>query len=84
MAYTDYIANETVLIAIGLIFSYLVLYKKDKLIGNIAFLILGIATLALSTSATEGTVGIIILLGSIANTIYDFLNTKGKKLKNKH
>ena len=68
------INNEMFVIAIGIMFSYLVLYPKNKLLGNIAYLVAGISLAYFNTGVIYTGVGILIVIGSIINAMYDILN----------
>lgn len=70
------ISDEIFIIAVGIAFSYLVLYKKNRILGNIGMAGCGIAMMAFSTGNTHSAIGLIILLGSILNTIYDLIWNK--------
>lgn len=68
--------NETVIIALVLIFLYLVIYRRNKLMANIGFMGVGIAVMSLSMGNIDTAMGLIILLASFVNTIYDILLIK--------
>lgn len=68
--------NEIIIITIGLAYSYLVLYPKSKLLGNVAYALCGLAIMAFNTGNTYSAVGLLILLGSIINAILDLIPKK--------
>lgn len=72
------VENEIMVIFIGVLFTYLVLYKKNRLLGYMGFMGLGFATMAYSTGNTFGAVGLLMILGSIIGAIADLLTPKKK------
>lgn len=81
------IENTTIIIALGLMFNYFILYKKNKFFGNIMYILTGIATMYFGSTLTGADanitviIGVIITLGSILNMIYDTFYA-GKNRKN--
>lgn len=63
--------DAIVIIAITLIFIYLVLYKKNRLLGNIGYLGTGISVLLYDTTTIIDVSGLIITSGAIISLIYD-------------
>ena len=71
--------NATFMIAIGFFFIYFILYKTNRLMGNIGYLGLGLGTYMSQSSNTGKMIGLIIFVGSIIKLIYDLLKPKKKK-----
>lgn len=67
------VSNEIFILVTGIMFTYLVIYKKNRLIGNIAYIALGGLTLSYGTGNLTAGTGLIILIGSIINTLYDLI-----------
>lgn len=65
--------DTTILIMIGIIFNYLVVYKKSEFFGNIGFMTISIAAWYYGTGDVEKIIGMIMFFGSIVNMIYDLL-----------
>lgn len=72
------VSDNVIIIILGFIFSYLVIYRSNKLFGNLAFAGVGLALISLGVTNIENAIGIIILLGSVMNAIYDLIPTKKK------
>ena len=75
------VQDITILIGIGIIFLYLIVYKKNHLFGNIGFIILGIVTFTVDSgvNAYAKAIGAIILFGGIVSGLYDFKYKHGGK-----
>jgi len=72
------VSDEIVAMTVGMMFIYLVLYRKNKLLGNIGYMGISIAMLVFSKNDIFSMIGIVMLLGSLANTIYDIVNKVSK------
>lgn len=70
--------NHIIIMCIGFAFNYLVLYKSNKFFGNVMFAGLSIAIMAYSTDATFASIGLMCLLGSLINAVYDVLSKRTK------
>lgn len=74
--------NEgTGLIIIGALwYTYQHLYKSNKLIGNLAFILIGASILITdSVTNTDNLIGTTILLGAIIKTMWDLIATTENK-----
>lgn len=76
---TEYtIINPLTLLGLGLAFSYFILYKRNRFIGNIGYISTAAIYLGMldTTSATydmQNGIGIFILTATIIMTIYDLI-----------
>lgn len=73
------LTDTVILLAIVLTFNYLVLYKINRLLGNIIFIICGLATAYMGSD--EALYGFIIVGIGLINTIYDILRPEKKSHK---
>ena len=74
------ISDELWLMAVGLGFNYFIIYRKNKLFGNLIFVLLGLGVAYIGTTATAGAsqnmqimVGIIIFIGGIMSLFIDIM-----------
>lgn len=75
MAYTQQMLDITVWMIIGFVFNYLIIYKKNRMFGNLGFLGLGILMLAILPADTlYAGIGIFIIIGSVISFAYDLTN----------
>ena len=61
------------------VFNYFVVYKKSRLLGNILFIGIGMGIIWLFLSAGETLmvyIGVVIIVFSVINLIYDLLREK--------
>jgi hypothetical protein len=74
------IENTAIILAIGLVFNYVVLYKRNKFFGNMLYLLMSALMLYHGSTLTPIgdknitiAIGAIMIIGSIINAIYDIL-----------
>lgn len=79
------VSDQTLMIGIGALINYLVIYQKWKFLGNITFASLGIMSMYYGTQLGSGQsdvvftgIGLVLLLAGIISTILDFLPHKKK------
>lgn len=71
-------SNITIILA-GMAFSYFVLYKKNKFMGNMAYLLcslaylMGVIAIGSTIKDTETIIAIIMTVGSLMSLIYDLV-----------
>lgn len=70
------ISDEVFIIAIGMIFTYLMVYRNHKLLGGMIFVALSIGISYYMTTNIGDLIGLLMLLGSIGVIVYDLLNIK--------
>ena len=58
---------------IAFIFNYLVLYKKNRILGNIGYMVAGLIIYMSASSNSERGLAIFLVAGSIMAGIYDFI-----------
>lgn len=72
------VSDTTVLIGIGLIFIYLVVYRKNNLFGNLGYMGISLGVWYFTTTSTGKVVGLVMFFGSVINTVYDMVMTRKK------
>lgn len=65
--------DQVIIIIIGLVFNYLVLYKRNKFFGGIVYMVISLITMGYSTDNTTASIGLIMLLASFVIFIYDMI-----------
>lgn len=71
--------TQTALIILaGLTFCYLILYKKNKLAGNIGFMIIGAGTALGGDNNSQIIIGVLLVAGGLISAIYDIARKLGK------
>jgi len=81
---TYFISSPVTISAIGLAFSYLVVYKRNRLAGNIGYIISGILLVLGGQQATNTQtigMGVFIILSGIWHGIMDIINDFKQKKK---
>ena len=68
--------NTTLIAFISYALIFLVIYQKNRLLGNIGFILTSVGLTAYAPDTITIAIGIIILLGSLSNTIFDLLTPK--------
>lgn len=68
-----------IIIIIGLIFSYYVVYRKNKLLGHITYVCVGGGTIIAGTTDADTMIGTLIMIISIINTAICVLTPPKKK-----
>lgn len=64
--------STSAIILVAIIFIYFVLYKKNRLLGNIGFMSLGFGIMSDAADNTVTTaIGLIMLAGGFINAVYD-------------
>lgn len=89
--------NSTVLIGLGALFLYAIVYRRSKLFGSIGYMILGLFTMyhgsSLAATADKNIttgIGAVFLIGAIINVAYELLfgvlgkDKEGKKFKKRY
>lgn len=70
------VSNEVVIIAIGFMFNYLVVYQKSKFLGNILYMGTGILLMSFSLEPIVTGIGLLMLIGGFISLIVDFIRLK--------
>lgn len=77
------IANITIIIVIGIIFNYFVIYRKNKFFGCISYILLSMIMFYYSSTLVEdaekfisASISAIMFFGSLINIFLEFLNKK--------
>ncbi len=65
------VSDEVIIIAIGFIINYLIIYRSSKLLGNIGFFVIGFTILGLGSGAIFSAIGLLILIGSALKLVFD-------------
>lgn len=68
--------DEVIIIALGILFNYLVIYRKHKILGGMIFLAISIGITYYSVAGIINLVSILMMIGSIAILVYDILDFK--------
>lgn len=73
------VANEIFVVAIGILFNYMFLYRNNKFFGCMANVGLSLAIMVYSTGSIITATGTIMFFGSLINWIYVMMPTKKNK-----
>ena len=69
---------DAIMMGIALLFGYLIIYRKNRLFGNIYFIIFGLLIMYLFREIAG--LGLLVTIGGFANMIYDLLTPKRPKI----
>lgn len=67
------VENTTILIVLGIMFTYLVLYRKNRFFGNMAYMMISVGVWYFGTDDVGKVIGIVMFFGSFINMIYDLI-----------
>lgn len=73
------VSDTTVFILIAVLVNYLIVYHKNRFVGNVIFMTIGLGMWS-QLSSTNGWIGVIIFFIGVISTLYDAL-IGGKKEK---
>lgn len=73
------ISDEIFMLGLGFILNYVLLYRKNKLLGSIAFVALSAITMSSSTDPVMASSGLVILLISSVSTLYSLFPLNAKR-----
>lgn len=59
------VGTTAFMIATAIAFTYLVVYKNNKYLGNILFIVIGLVNIAMGSDSYQKAMGLTILLGGI-------------------
>lgn len=79
------ISDEVFTIGLAILFIYLVIYRRNRLVGSILFMLTGVALASFTTGTINTSVGAIITIGSLISLIYSLfekgrIHSKNRKL----
>lgn len=73
-------SDSIAIVTLVTMFLYLVVYKKNKLTGNLGFIITGIAILSIdNTNTVQNVAGLIMTIGGIVSILYDIFSPTTNK-----
>ena len=78
------VSDTTVYIAIGIIFIYLIVYRKNKIFGNMGYVAISLAAWYYGDSDTEKVIGLVMFFGSLINMIYDLVIVRAANTRKLH
>lgn len=73
------IEENILLILVGFAFVYLVVYRKNHMLGNMGYIGLGLSIYLLENTTAVNALGLIVMFGAIASLIYDVTSKFSKK-----
>ena len=75
------VSNTTMYVLMAIMVNYLIVYKKNKVIGDIIFVAIGLGMW--SVEVTQDWIGMTIFFGALISLIYDLITSMGKKTMGK-
>ncbi len=73
------IVNSTAMAFVGYSALYVIIYRKNRLFGNIGFMLVSLGVIAYATDDMSTAIGITLLLLFLGNLVFDLLTPPRRK-----